>query len=77
MILCLTVCFHLLSLQSDPAALNRALKWTWITGGVLTLVLVVAWPLLALPAGVFSKPYFTMWIVSSELYLSIGNNVVD
>eukprot|EP00775_Hariotina_reticulata_P012232 gene12232-12370_t len=49
--------------ENDPAALTRALKWTWITGGVLTLVLVIAWPLLALPAGVFSKPYFTMWII--------------
>jgi hypothetical protein len=34
-----------------------------MTGGVLTLVLVIAWPLLALPAGVFSKSYFTMWII--------------
>uniref|UniRef100_A0A383W3Q7 Urea active transporter n=1 Tax=Tetradesmus obliquus TaxID=3088 RepID=A0A383W3Q7_TETOB len=49
--------------DTDTAALNRAIKWTWLTGGVLTLVLVVAWPLLALPAGVFSKAYFTMWIV--------------
>jgi hypothetical protein len=38
-------------------------KWTWWTGGILTLVLVIAWPLLALPAGVFSQGYFTMWII--------------
>eukprot|EP00882_Tetradesmus_deserticola_P003386 GHRQ01003582.1.p1 GENE.GHRQ01003582.1~~GHRQ01003582.1.p1 ORF type:complete len:665 (+),score=225.71 GHRQ01003582.1:267-2261(+) len=49
--------------DTDSAALDRAIKWTWMTGGVLTLVLVIAWPLLALPAGVFSKAYFTMWIV--------------
>jgi hypothetical protein len=53
----------LLLLQDSPASLTRALRWTYITGGTLTLVLVVAWPLLALPAGVFSKGYFTMWIV--------------
>lgn len=29
--------------QDDPAGLTRALKWTWITGGVLTLVLVILW----------------------------------
>jgi hypothetical protein len=53
----------LLLLQDSPASLTRALRWTYITGGTLTLVLVVAWPLLALPAGVFSKGYFTMWII--------------
>lgn len=29
--------------QDDPAGLARALKWTWMTGGVLTLVLVILW----------------------------------
>lgn len=41
--------------QCDTQALDRAIKWTWWTGGILTLVLIIAWPLLALPAGVFSK----------------------
>lgn len=49
--------------DTDTEALNRAIKWTWMTGGALTLILVIAWPLLALPAGVFSKSYFTMWII--------------
>jgi len=37
---------------------------TWITrwGWSLTIVLVVIWPLLSLPAGVFSKDYFAFWI---------------
>lgn len=54
--------------QTDPAGLNRAIKWTWITGGALTLVLLILWPLLALPAGVFSKAYFTMWVVISLIW---------
>jgi len=29
----------------------------------LSFVLVVAWPVLTLPAGVFSKSYFTFWVV--------------
>jgi hypothetical protein len=41
--------------DASPEALTRALKYTYISAGVLTLVLVVAWPLLALPAGVFSQ----------------------
>jgi hypothetical protein len=58
----------LLLLQDSPASLTRALRWTYITGGTLTLVLVVAWPLLALPAGVFSKGYFTMWIIIAIIW---------
>jgi hypothetical protein len=36
-----------------------------MTGGTLTLVMLILWPILALPAGVFSQGYFTMWIVVS------------
>lgn len=31
------------------------------------LVLLVLWPALSLPAGVFSQGYFTMWVVVSSL----------
>lgn len=53
--------------QDSPAALTKALKWTYITGGTLTVVLLILWPILALPAGVFSQGYFTMWIVVSTM----------
>ena len=56
------------SSQDNDDGLNKAVKWTWITGGVLTLVLVVVWPLLALPAGVFSLGYFTMWVIISLIW---------
>jgi hypothetical protein len=46
--------------ESSPEALAKALHWTYWTGGALTLVMVIFWPLLAIPAGVFSKGYFTM-----------------
>ena len=46
--------------ESSPEALTKALHWTYWTGGALTLVMVIFWPLLAIPAGVFSKGYFTM-----------------
>jgi hypothetical protein len=54
--------------QDSPEALNKALRWTYITGGALTLILIVAWPLLALPAGVFSQGYFTMWIIIAMIW---------
>ena len=30
---------------------------------VLTLVLVVIWPLLSVPAGVFTRDYFAFWVL--------------
>ena len=54
---------HLSEGDASPESLTRALKWTYLSGGVLTLVLVIAWPLLALPAGVFSQAYFTWWVI--------------
>ena len=32
-------------------------------GSALTILLVLVWPLLALPATVFSKGYFTFWTI--------------
>lgn len=36
---------------------------TWWTGGSLTAVLIIVWPLLSLPAGVFNRGYFHMWVI--------------
>jgi hypothetical protein len=41
--------------NDSPEALTKALKWTWLTGGGLSILLVILWPVLALPAGVFNK----------------------
>merc|ERR1711966_338435 len=38
------------------------LRRTWILGGVLTIVLIVIWPLLSLPANPFTESYFTFWV---------------
>ena len=46
-------------------AMNRAKKIMLWVGWGLSITLVVVWPLLALPAGVFSKSYFTFWVILS------------
>lgn len=61
--------------QDSPAALTKALKWTYLTGGVLTLVLLIGWPLLALPAGVFTQGYFTMWVVLALVWGLLASGV--
>jgi hypothetical protein len=43
--------------------MDKAYKIMLYVGWGLSLILVVLWPLLALPAGVFSKSYFTFWVI--------------
>jgi hypothetical protein len=47
--------------DSDEA-MNIALKWTYITGSVLTFILIFAWPLLTLPQQNFTKSYWGWWV---------------
>jgi SSS family transporter len=49
--------------DQDPEMLDAAYKWITVRGWVLTIVLVVVWPLLSVPAGKFSKDYFTFWVL--------------
>lgn len=46
-------------------ALERALKKITIVGVIVAFLLVILWPLLTLPVGVFSKGYFKFWIILS------------
>lgn len=48
--------------EDSPAAMEVAFKWIVLYGSILSVVLFVLWPLLALPAKVFSKGYFTFWV---------------
>jgi SSS family transporter len=49
--------------DQDPVMLEKAYKWITVRGWVLTIVLVVIWPLLSVPAGKFTKDYFTFWVL--------------
>ena len=48
--------------DNSPAAMDMAFKWIVFYGGILSLVIFVVWPLLTLPAKVFSEGYFTFWV---------------
>ena len=55
----------------SPAAMDVAFKWILLYGGMFSVLLFVVWPLLALPAKVFSKGYFTFWVrLSTYMYNS-------
>lgn len=49
-------------------ALERALKRIGIFGIAITVVLVLCWPALTLPVGVFSKGYFKFWVIISFIW---------
>ena len=51
--------------EDSPEELTNALHKTWWAGGVLTFALIIVWPCLSLPIGVFTKSYFEFWVVIS------------
>jgi len=51
--------------DDSPAAIEHAYRWILLRGGVLSVVLFILWPLLTLPARVFSKGYWTFWVALS------------
>jgi len=53
------------SAQRDKKELNRWKKWIKRRGYVLTFVLIFLWPILSVPAEVFSQGYFALWVLIS------------
>lgn len=54
--------------QQDPEELRRAHRWITRRGYILTVVLIIVWPLLSIPAKVFSKDYFAFWVLLSIVW---------
>lgn len=48
--------------------MTSAFAWTTKYGTIGTMILVVAWPVLALPAKVFSEGYFTFWVIIAMIW---------
>jgi Na+/proline symporter len=51
--------------DKDPAMLAEAYKWIVTRGWILSILLVIVWPLLSIPAGKFTKDYFAFWVLIS------------
>jgi Na+/proline symporter len=49
--------------EKDVHLLQKADRWIKRRGYVLTFVLIIVWPLLSVPAGLFSKSYFAFWVL--------------
>jgi len=48
--------------ERDPKLLKNAYWWIISRGWVITILLIVVWPLLSIPAGIFTKAYFAFWV---------------
>ncbi|XP_050264612.1 urea-proton symporter DUR3-like isoform X1 [Quercus robur] len=62
--------------EFNEEKLKRAKAWVVKWGIGFTVVIVVLWPLLSLPIGVFSKGYFTFWAVIAIAWGTIGSVVI-
>jgi urea-proton symporter len=49
--------------ERSPLVIAKAERWVRRRGYFLTLFLIVIWPALSIPAGVFSKSYFAFWVL--------------
>ncbi|KAK9007765.1 hypothetical protein V6N11_074683 [Hibiscus sabdariffa] len=56
--------------------LKKAKSWIVKWGVGLTILIVILWPLLTIPAGEFSVGYFTFWAVIAITWGSIGSAVI-
>ena len=57
-------------LVRDPAseaALARNLVLTYWLGAGLSFMLIVAWPVLAMPMNIFPKSYFAWWVAPNRM----------
>jgi Na+/proline symporter len=45
--------------------IRRSKRWITRRGYLLTFVLILVWPILSIPAGVFTKDYFSFWVLVS------------
>jgi len=59
-------------LPDDDIELDKASTWIKRWGVGFTLVIVVLWPVLSLPAGVFSEGYFSFWVWVSVIWAIVA-----
>jgi len=54
--------------EVDELMTSHAKRWISTWGGIFTVIMVIVWPVLSVPAGVFSESYFRMWVYISIIW---------
>jgi len=60
----------------QESVLASAKMWIQKWGWAFTIIMVIIWPLLSLPAGVFSKDYWSMWVFISIAWSFVATFVI-
>jgi urea-proton symporter len=56
--------------------LSEAKAWIQKWGYGFTIIMVIVWPLLSIPAGVFTKDYFAFWVFISLAWSFVATAVI-
>jgi Na+/proline symporter len=56
--------------------LSQAKRWIQKWGWGFTILMVIIWPVLSLPAGVFTEGYFAMWVFISIAWSFVATFVI-
>jgi hypothetical protein len=51
--------------EQDKVLIRKTKRWITNRGYILTFVLIILWPILSIPAQVFTESYFAFWVVVS------------
>jgi SSS family transporter len=51
--------------ELDKNEIRRAKRWIIRRGYLLTFVLIIVWPILSIPAQIFTQSYFAFWVLVS------------
>jgi len=62
--------------ETNPEMQLEARKWIMKWGLGFTIIMVIIWPVLSVPAGVFSKEYFGMWVAISIIWGFVATVVI-
>jgi len=54
--------------EKDPEKLKKITKWIVIRGWFLAIFLILVWPLISIPAGVFTQTYFAFWVMVAVIW---------
>jgi len=60
----------------DPAELEKARAWIEKCGWGFTIVIVVIWPVLSTPAGVFTRDYFAFWVFIALIWGLVASFII-
>lgn len=62
--------------EYNEEKLKKARSWIIRWGIGFTILIVIIWPLMALPAKVFSEGYFTFWAAIAIIWGTVGSAVI-